>query len=202
MNERLQLALPECRLLESVVTTLCANGEPNISPIGPLVDDHFRHLLLRPYPTSTTFRNLTRTGEGVLHVTDNVELFAQAAIGQPDPTPRMEEAKAVCGRILVDACRWYAFRIDDVDDSTQPAQMTAHVVDGGRLRDFFGFNRAMHAVIEAAILATRIEYLPREEILAEFDRLAVLVRKTGGYQEHRAFEHLDAYVRSGGRPKP
>ena len=37
--------------------------------------------------------------------------------------------------------------------------IVADVVDSGRLRDFFGFNRAKHAVIEAAILATRIDFL-------------------------------------------
>ena len=34
-------------------------------------------------------------------------------------------------------------------------------------REFFGFNRAKHAVLEAAILATRVELLPADEILSE-----------------------------------
>jgi len=68
-------------------------------------------------------------------------------------------------------------------------------VASGRFREFFGFNRAKHAVVEAAILATRTEFLPPEEILAEFRRLAVLVEKTGGSAEHEAFQLLEDHVR-------
>ena len=71
----------------------------------------------------------------------------------------------------------------------------ARVVHSGRLRDFFGFNRAKHAVVEAAILATRIHLLPRDEILAEFARLKTPVEKTAGPQEIEAFALLERYVR-------
>jgi hypothetical protein len=68
------------------------------------------------------------------------------------------------------------------------------VVYHGVLREFFGFCRAKHAVVEAAILATRLHLLPREEIDAEFRKLARIVEKTGGEQEREAFEFLEAYV--------
>ena len=70
----------------------------------------------------------------------------------------------------------------------------AEVVDQGRNRDFFGFNRAKHAVIEAAILATRIDFLPAREILSELERLATPVHKTAGQQELRAYDYLRKYV--------
>ena len=70
----------------------------------------------------------------------------------------------------------------------------AETVHRGRFRDFFGFNRAKHAVVEAAILATRTALLPAEEIALEFRRLAVLVQKTGGPQEREAFQFLSEYV--------
>jgi hypothetical protein len=72
------------------------------------------------------------------------------------------------------------------------------VVHSGRFRDFFGFNRAKHAVVEAAILASRIHILPASEISAEFRRLGVLVDKTGGPQEHEAFKFLLQYVECAG----
>ena len=64
------------------------------------------------------------------------------------------------------------------------------------LREFFGFNRAKHAVVEAAILATRTAFLPREQIMAEYERLAVLVEKTGGERETEAFAFLRLTWRS------
>ena len=60
------------------------------------------------------------------------------------------------------------------------------------LREFFGFNRAKHAVIEAAILATRFHLLPADEIEAEFRKLRVIVDKTGGDAEHEAMAFLEA----------
>ena len=190
------LTLPQGTLLEGIVTTLNKDGTPNIAPMGPIVDANFDRLLLRPFRTSITYQNLKRTGEGVFHVTDDVELLAQAAVGQLDPMPSLLPAQVVEGVILADACRWYAFRVESLDDREERTTIVARVVDRGRLRDFFGFNRAKHAVVEAAILATRVGILDRQQILIEFERLAVPVEKTGGHQERRAFAFLQEYVRT------
>ena len=72
--------------------------------------------------------------------------------------------------------------------------LMCEVVKTHRMRDFFGFNRAKHAVIEAAILATRIDFLPADEILEQFQWLQVIVEKTAGPVEARAFEYLDQFV--------
>ena len=188
------LALPEAKLLEGVVTTTNADGTTNISPMGPLVDASFTRLLLRPFQTSTTYTNLKRTRVGILHVTDDVELLAHAAVGVVDPSPRLIPAEAVEGQILADACRWYAFRVEAIEDAHQRTHIPAHVVDQRRQRDFFGFNRAKHAVVEAAILATRVDFLPANDIREQFERLAVVVEKTAGHQERRAFAFLKQYV--------
>ena len=168
---------PDGTLLEGIVTTLNADGSPHIAPMGPIVDANFERLLLRPFRTSMTYRNLKRTGEGVLHVTDDVELFARAAVGRLEPLPALQPAEAVDGVILSDACRWYAFRVESLDDREDRTTIVANVVDRGRLRDFFGFNRAKHAVIEAAILATRIGIVDADTIAAEFDSSGVARRK-------------------------
>jgi hypothetical protein len=137
---------------------------------------------------------LNRTGQGVFHVTDDVELLAHAAVGRLEKLPPLRRAEAVDGVILVAACRWYAFRVKSLDDRDERTQIVAHVVDSGRQRDFLGFNRAKHAVVEAAILATRIGFFDANHIRGEFERLSVLVDKTGGQQEHRAFQFLRSYL--------
>ena len=183
-------------ILEGIVTTLDDDGTVNISPMGPRVDDAMNRLVLRPYRSSTTYRNLKRDAQGVFHVTDDVELIAHAAVESLDPLPELTSARAVEGKILAGACRWYAFRVVSLDDCNEPTEIVCEVVDRGRLRDFFGFNRGKHAVLEAAILATRTEFLPGDDILAEFERLATLVHKTGGPAEHRAFEFLNDFVQA------
>jgi hypothetical protein len=182
------------RIIEGVVTTLNADGDVHISPMGPLVGDRMDWLWLRPFRTSITFRNLVRQPAGVFHVTDDVQLLAEAAIGQPHPTPPTVRADKVNGAILADACRWYAFLIEWIDDSTDRATALARVVDAGVRREFFGFNRAKHAVVEAAILATRVHLVDQREILAEFERLATPVAKTGAAEERTAFDLLRRHV--------
>ncbi len=188
------LALPDGTLLEGIVTTLDADGTPHIAPMGPIVDADFNRFVLRPFRTSVTYENLKRSGVGVLHVTDDVELLARAAVGRLEQLPRLVPAETVEGVILADACRWYAFRIESLDDRDERTRIVARIVDRGRLRDFFGFNRAKHAVVEAAILATRVGLLEANHIRAELERLAVIVEKTGGHQERRAFAFLQTHV--------
>jgi len=181
-------------ILEGIVTTINEDGSPNISPMGPEVEEPLRRLVLKPYRTSRTYANLKRTGQGVLHVIDDVELLARAAIDRFDQLPSVIPVGAFDGVILADACRWYAFRVAHLDDSQERTRTVCEVVSEGRIRDFWGFNRAKHAVVEAAILATRVAWLPPEEVREELTRLAVLVDKTGGEQERRAFELLTSYV--------
>lgn len=182
-------------ILEGIVTTINADGGVNISPMGPIVDESMSTLVLRPYQTSTTYQNLKRTEQGVLHITDDVELLARAAVNRLIAMPKLIPAQTVEGLVLAGACRWYEFRVESLDDSHERTRIECSVVNQGRTRDFFGFNRAKHAVVEAAILATRTEFLPASEILADYDRLAVIVEKTAGQQERHAFDFLDQFVR-------
>jgi len=56
-------------------------------------------------------------------------------------------------------------------------------------------------VLEAAILATRIQFLPAEQIDADFARLQVIVDKTAGPREREAMALLTDYVRRAPRPQ-
>jgi len=181
-------------ILEGIVTTVSPSGEVNIAPMGPRVDADMRRFLLRPFPTSQTYYNLKSHGEGVLHVTDDVLLLARAALGPVEPPPPLVRATMVRGFVLSGACRIYEFRVRSMDESEPRVRIEAEVVHSGRLRDFFGFNRAKHAVVEAAILATRTDFLPIDEIEAEYRKFAAVVDKTGGEQEHEAFAFLRRHV--------
>ena len=183
-------------ILEGVVTTVAADGAVNVAPMGPHVEgETFDRFLLKPFRTAQTYRNLKAHGEGVLHVTDDVLLLARAAVGALPSPPPLFPAERVRGWVLRDACRWFEFRVTRCDDAAERVTLEAEVVHAGRLRDFFGFNRAKHAVVEAAILATRTALLPRDEIEAEYRRLAVPVQKTGGEREKEAFAFLQEFVR-------
>jgi uncharacterized protein len=183
-------------ILEGIVVTLSLEGKPNIAPMGPRVDRDISQLLLRPFQTSQTYSNLKTTGSGVFHVTDDVELLARAAVQHLAQPPALVPVGGFPSPRLADACRWFAFRVESIDDNEQRAAINCRVVTRGELRPFLGFNRAKHAVLEAAILATRIGIIPDDEIRTEVNRLAAIVQKTAGLQERTAFNFLQRHVHS------
>lgn len=177
-------------IIESIFTTRSAEGELNFSPMGVVWGQD--EIVVKPYRETTTYRNLLATGQAVVNLTDDVRLFARGAIGKP--TFPWSEARVVDGAVVDAACSWRELEVEEVDDSEERARMRTRVVHREVRREFVGFNRARAAVIEAAILATRTRFLPMEEILEDFDRLRVIVDKTGGPAEHEAFDHLADYV--------
>ena len=72
----------------------------------------------------------------------------------------------------------------------------------GVRREFIGFNRARHAVLEAAIYATRVHMLSRDLLLSEVERLQVIVDKTAGPRELEAMALLADYIRSAPETPP
>jgi hypothetical protein len=130
----------------------------------------------------------------VLNLTDDVMLFAQAAISSPQ-YPSFP-AEVVRGVVLEAACSWRELEIVSIDATPPRSRMETRVVHHGRRREFLGFNRARHAVLEAAILATRTHMIPAEEIRDEFAKLQVIVDKTAGPREQDAMALLTQHVRS------
>lgn len=178
-------------ILETIVSTLDAAGRPNFAPMGIAVEGE--RVLLRPFRGARTWQNLQEVGEGVINVTDNVLLFARCALDSPVPENR--PARAVRGLVLRDVCHWKEFVVESRDLSEDRARFQARVVAEGRERDFIGFNRAKHAVIEATILATRLHLLGKDAVVREIDRLRPLVDKTGGPEEQQAFALVDERAR-------
>jgi len=162
-------------ILETIVTTINQDGSINASPMGPTINiqpgttlHSIENFELRPFDSSQTFANLKRTKAGVLHVTDDAEMFARSAIGELDPFPQTRPAEKIEGSIIVGACRSYEFVVEFIDTTGPRMHLNCKAVKAHRHRDFVGFNRAKHAVLEAAILATRLDFLPATEISEQF----------------------------------
>lgn len=184
-------------IIETLVTTINADGSLNISPMGPTFSGNWDQFELRPFKTSTTLANLQRSGEGIVHITDDAQLIALAAIDRLDELPSLlslDNGKVVAVPAISSACRWIEFRVDYIDLSQNRASINCHSVYEHRQRDFLGFNRAKHAVLEAAILATRIDFLPWDEIHTQYNHYRNIIDKTGGPQELEAFRFLEKFV--------
>ena len=179
-------------IIETIVTTVDPGGSINFAPMGVEWGDET--IVLKPFLETTTFRNLSVTRSAVVNLTDDVMLFAQGAISSPQfPSA---PATVVKGAVLEAACSWRELELVSIDATPPRSRIEARVVHRGFRREFIGFNRARHAVLEAAILATRTHLLPAEQIREEYARLQVMVDKTAGPREQEAMELLTQYVRS------
>jgi hypothetical protein len=181
-------------IVEGILTSLDEHGVLNVAPMGPIIEGDFRSLLLRPFQPSRSYRNLAATRRGVFHVVDEVDLIARIVTEELDLVPETEPAIRIDGRILKNCCRWFELEIESIDSRSARSEMTARVVHRGEIRPFFGFNRARHAVIETAILATRLHLIPHAQIVSAMEFLEPAVRKTGEIAELQAFERLQKFI--------
>jgi len=187
-------------IIETIVTTMDATGAVNIAPMGVEWDGGDDPPVLKPFLETTTFRNVTATGVAVVNLVDDVRIFARAAIANPDYP--VVPAVAVRGVCLEAACSWRELTVRSMDSTPPRSRIETTIVHRGFRREFIGFNRARHAVLEAAIYATRVHMLDRSFIEAELARLQVIVDKTAGTAEHEAMALLTEYVRSASGARP
>jgi hypothetical protein len=179
-------------IIETIVTTLDGQGVINFAPMG--VEWGEEIIVLKPFLDTTTFRNLSTGGAAVVNLTDDAMLFAQGAISSPQ-FPSLPASK-VSGAVLEAACSWRELEVLSIDATPPRSRIETRVVHHGFRREFIGFNRARHAVLEAAILATRTHLIPANEIRQEYARLQIIVDKTAGPREREAMEFLTHYVQS------
>jgi hypothetical protein len=178
-------------IVETIVTTVAEDGSVNCAPMGVEWDDEV--ILLKPFLETATYRNVMATRAAVVNLTDDIRIFARAAIS--NPTYQTAPATVVRGVVLADCCSWREVKVRSIDSTPPRSRIETEVVYRGTRREFIGFNRARHAVLEAAIYATRLHLLPRAFIESELARLQVIVDKTAGPHEIEAMDLLTRHIR-------
>ncbi len=155
--------------------------------------------LLKPFKDSKTLANLMRVGMGVFHLLDDSLILAKAAVGHGGKIDVIT-AQSIRGWIISGACRAFEFEAEEIDTSQVRAMIKCRVVATHSLRPFGGWNRAQFAIMELAILNSRVHILDKEVIQKALDPLAILVQKTGGPREREAwdllFDHLQMRLAS------
>ena len=181
-------------LIETVVTTTGSDGVVNCAAIGVRWGEE--ELVFWPFDATRTLRNLRVRGEAVVHLTDDVLLFVEAALGHP--LPAMRPATAIDCCVIADANSWREVVVTEITPSADElprSRVRARVVASGTgPRQPLGLCRARHAAVEASILASRLEWLGAEHVSAELARLQELVDKTAGPRERAAMDFVRRYV--------
>ena len=171
---------------ETIVTTADRQGRVHIAPIGIIADGD--SWIIAPFRPSTTLENLQAVPFAIANYTDDVRIFAGCLTGRPDwptlaadtvPVPRLAGALA---HVELAVAR-------TTDDSQRP-RFHCRVVHTASHAPFQGFNRAQAAVVEAAILVSRLDFLPRDKVAREIAYLESAVQKTAGPAELEAWQWI------------
>ncbi len=171
---------------EVIVTTMDRSGEPHLAPFGLIEDGD--GWIIAPFHPSTTLDNLLSAPFAIANYTDDARIFAGLVTGRRDwplaPTaierpPRLEAALAHA-----------ELSVTHIENHPERPRFHCKVVSLETHAPFEGFNRAKAAVVECAILMTRLPILPREKIDSEIAYLSVAVEKTAGPREREAWSWL------------
>lgn len=184
---------------ESIVTTLNADGGAHIAPLGVIVEPPF--LVIAPFHPSTTLENLRRHPFACVSYTTDVRIFAGCVSRRRRDWP-VVAAERCRGWRLADALAHSEVEVAElVEDATRP-RFRCRTIHEAAHRPFLGFNRAQAAVVEAAILVTRLHLLPHDKVERELAYLAIAVGKTAGEAELEGWNWLMEAVRAAGFDAP
>ena len=171
---------------ECIVTTLSEEGRVHIAPLGLIAEEG--GWIIASFRPSATLDNLRSNPHAVANFTDDVLVFAGCLTGRKDWPTR--PSTHVPGAVLEGTLAHAELAVAYVQEDEQRPRFHCRVVHEASHAPFKGFNRAQAAVIEAAILASRVHMLPREKIERELGYLQIAVEKTAGPREHEAWRLL------------
>ena len=173
-------------IAETIVTTKNAKDVVHIAPLGLIAEGE--NWVLAPFRPSRTLDNLREVPFAVASHTDDVRVFAGSLTGRKDWATR--PAEKVDGAVLENAVSHWELAVDRVTEDDQRPRFSCRLVHAASHRPWGGFNRAQAAVLECAVLVSRLKMLPVDKIEAELKYLEIAVSKTAGEREQEAWGWL------------
>jgi len=185
-------------IYETVVSTVSPAGVPHVAPMGVRYQDG--EVLLMPFKPSTTLDNIVASGCAVLNIVVDTRVFAGCVTGRRNwPTVAAEH---IAGVRLQAALSHVELRLAaQVDDVQRPRLRMARVHEVQHA-PFVGFNRAQAAVLEGAVLVSRLRMLAPAKVASEMAYLQIAIDKTAGPEEHEAWGWLTTAVADHRKEQP
>lgn len=171
---------------EVIVTCRSPEGENQIAPMGIVWQGG--KVVIAPFRPSRTLSNILAGECAVINYCDDVRIFAGCLTGRYDWP--LIEAERVAAPRLADALAHSEVRLQRVEEDPVRPRLICRPVFEAVHRPFRGFNRAQAAVLELAILVSRLDMLPAEKIEREIGYLSIAIEKTAGERERQAWEWL------------
>jgi hypothetical protein len=171
---------------ETIVSTADRAGKVHFAPLGLIAEGD--GWIIAPFHPSTTLDNLRDVPFAAANFTDDVRVFAGCLTG------RGEWPSAACDEIpvrrLAQALAHAELAVTHISEDKERPRFHCRVLRTVTHAPFKGFNRAQAAVIEAAILVSRLRLLPRDKIDREMSYLEIAVNKTASAIEAEAWNWL------------
>jgi uncharacterized protein len=178
-------------IFETIVTTAARDGRPHIAPMGVRFEDDLA--ILAPFRPSTTLDNILATRAAVINFTTDVRIFAGCVTGTKRDWPTVPTSRIESVR-LDGSLAHMELRLDEVRDDEQRPVLRMKCVHRETHAPFPGFNRAQSAVVEGAILVSRLFMLPPEKVDNEIAYLQIAIDKTAGDAERTAWNWIKEAV--------
>ena len=172
---------------EALVTTQNNAGLAHIAPMGIHVINN-KEMIILPFRPSTTLANIIETGFAVINYCDDVRIFAGCLTGRRDWP--LQAAEKITGQFLTASLAHCEVRLDRIEEDSVRPKLFCTPVHSVNHAPFQGFNRAQYAVLEAAILVSRLGRLPMKKIDSELEYLRIAMDKTAGEREREAWGWL------------
>lgn len=173
-------------IFETIISTVNTEGAPHVTPFGVRYEGE--HILISPYKPSTTLANILASKQAVMNLTDDVRVFAAALTNRQ--ACKLQQATKVDGFRLADCLQHVELALIEVREDAVRPQLLMQKIHAENHRPFNGFNRAQAAVIELAVLVSRLQMLPQDKIRSEMQYLQIAIDKTAGENELLAWSWL------------
>ena len=177
-------------IYETVISTVARDGTPHVAPMGVRYrrTEMGSDVILMPFKPSTTLANIVADGHAVLNIVTDTRVFAGSVTGRR--AWPLQPAERIAGVRLACALNHVELALAELqDDPQRPVLRMARVFEANHA-PYIGFNRAQAAVIEGAVLVSRLHMLPAAKVDAEMAYLQIAIDKTAGPEEHEAWGWL------------
>ena len=184
-------------IYETIITTQSEQGQAHIAPMGIRRTDGM--VTVAPFRPSRSLSNILREKCLIINFTDDVRVFAGCLTGRFNWP--IEKASCIAGYRLANSLAHLEAELLRVEEDEVRPRLICKIVHQETHAIFPGFNRAQAAVIEGAVLISRLDRLPREKVETEIAYLSIAINKTAGPREIEAWQWLlervhDFYQRS------
>ncbi|CAE6781305.1 hypothetical protein R69658_05263 [Paraburkholderia aspalathi] len=176
---------------ETIVTTAACDGRPHIAPMGARYEGEF--IILSPFRPSVTLDNIVASRAAVLNFTTDVRIFAGCVTHRATDWPTLAASRVASVR-LAESLAHAELELDELRDDKERPVLRMKCVHRENHTPFAGFNRAQAAVVEGAILVSRIFMLPADKVDREMAYLQIAIDKTAGDAERTAWGWLTAAI--------